>query len=194
MDAIQLFLQRHGVIHDYYIEGMWEFVPGELMRQRPHPKVNSIAWILWHMTRGEDAGMNRFITDRSQVLDDGGWMERMNVPLRHNGSGMSLDEVDELSQRIDLGALRGYSGAVRDRTREVVKGLDLASLDEVMQEDRLRQILFVEGLAHPNSASLLENYTGWSKGRCWMAFGLTHLYQHFGEIEVIAALLGLDMG
>lgn len=194
MDAIQLFLQRHGVIHDFYIEGMWKFVPGELMRQRPHPKVNSIAWILWHMTRAEDAGLNRFIADRPQVLDDGGWMERMNVPLRHNGSGMSLDEVDELSQRIELGALRGYSEAVRDRTREVVKGLDLAVLDEVMQEDRLRQILFVEGLAHPNSASLLENYTGWSKGRCWMTFGLTHLYQHFGEIEVIATLLGVDMG
>jgi hypothetical protein len=194
MNALQLFLQRHGVIYDFYLGGMWELVPEDLMRQRPHPKVNSIAWILWHLTRVEDAGMNRFVVDRPQILDQGGWMERMNVPLRHNGSGMSLAEVDELSQRIALGALHGYSDAVRARTIEIVNGLDLERLDEVMEVDRLRQILFEEGLAHPTAAGLLENYTGWTKGRCWMSFGLTHLYQHYGEIEVIATLLGVDMG
>ena len=53
-------------------------------------------------------------------------------------------------------------------------------------------ILFDEGLAHPRAAGLLENYLGWTKGKCLMNFGMTHPYQHVGEIGVIASLLGVE--
>jgi len=41
------------------------------MRQRPHLRVNSIAWVMGHLTRVEDAGLNRFVAERPQVLDEG---------------------------------------------------------------------------------------------------------------------------
>jgi hypothetical protein len=62
-----------------------------------------------------------------------------------------------------------------------------------MEEDRLRVILFDEGLAMPAEAEgLLKNYSGWTKGKCLMNFGMTHPYQHLGEIEAIATLLGVE--
>lgn len=194
MDISQLFLQRYDVLCDFFLSSVWENVPAELMRQRPHVRVNSIAWNLWHLTRAEDAGLNRFVVDRSQVLDEGQWMQRMNVPWRHHGTGMTFKEVDELNQRIDLQALRDYSSAVQGRTREIVSQLDPNSLDAVKEVEGVRAILFDEGLAGPHTEGLLENYTGWTKGKWLMLAGLTHPFQHVGEIDVIASLLGLDMG
>jgi hypothetical protein len=192
LDLQQLFFQRYDALYGFWIAGLWTMVPEDLMRKRPHPKVNSIVWNLWHLTRVEDAGLNRFIADRPQVLDDGGWMTRMNVPLRHHGGGMTLAEVDDLGRHIDIQALRGYSDAVQARTREIVSQLGMDGLNPVMEEHRLRMILFDEGLAHPQAAGLLENYLGWTKGKCLMNFGMTHPYQHVGEIGVIAGLLGIE--
>jgi len=192
MNFTDLFLQRYSVLCEFYLRGVWETVPDDLMRQRPHPNVNSIAWNLWHLTRVDDAGLNRFVVDRSQVLDDGRWMERMNLPYRHNGTGMIFPEVDELSQRIDLAALHDYSNAVQEQTREVVEQLDLDELADIMQLERVRMIVMDEGLAHSQADELAANYTGWTKGRCLMTFCLTHPYQHLGEIGVIASLLGIE--
>jgi hypothetical protein len=192
MDTTQLFLQRYDVLYAFWIGGLWDMVPDDLMRQRPHPKVNSIAWNLWHLTRVEDAGLNRFVVDRPQVLDEGAWMQRMDLPWRHLGSGMTFPEVDELSRRIDLGALREYSGAVQVRTRDIVNQIDRVNLDEILGQERVRTIVVDEGLAHSNPEGFVTNYTGWTKGKCLMNLGLTHPYQHVGEIGVIASLLGID--
>lgn len=192
MNLQQLFLQRYDALYDFWLAGVWQAVPDALMRQRPHARVNSIAWNLWHLTRVEDSALNRFIVDRTQVFDDGAWAQCMNVPWRHGGGEMTFAEVDELNQRIDLAALHAYSNAVQTRTREIIGQLDFDQLDPVMEVERLRVILFDEGFAHPKAAGLLENYTGWSKGKCLMNLGLTHPFQHVGEIGVIASLLGVD--
>lgn len=191
MRVSELFLQRYDSLYDFWLADVWTCVPEEAMRRRPHPEVNSIAWIMWHLTRGEDAGLNRFVTDRTQVLDDGDWMRRMNLPWRHHGGGMPSEEVDELNRRIDLQALREYSGAVQARTREIVDRLEEVNLDDVLTEPRVRMILVDEGLAHSSPEGLIRHYTGWSKGKCLMLFGLTHPFQHVGQISIIAKLLGV---
>ncbi len=192
MQLMHAFLQRYTALYDVWLAGIWDTVPEDLLLQRPHPRVNSIAWNLWHLTRVEDAGLNRFVVDRAQVFDDGPWLERLHVPWRHHGSEMTFAEVDELNQRIDVAALHAYSDAVQVRTRDIIHHLDPNRLDEVMGEDRLHTILFNEGLAHPRAAGLLDNYRGWTKGQCLMTFGLTHPFQHVGEMGVIASLLGIE--
>lgn len=115
----------------------------------------------------------------------------MNIPWRHNGGGMTFAEVDELDQRINLDALHGYSKAVYARTRAIVAELDRFDLDAPLDEPHLRKVLFAEGLAHPNAGGLLQSYLGLTKGKCLLSLGLTHSYQHVGEIDVIASLLGI---
>lgn len=193
MKISALFLQRYDPLYNNYLAGFWTHVSDEQMRQRPHPRVNSIAWNLWHIARVEDAGLNRFVADHSQILDDGNWMERMNLPWRHHGSGMSMAEVDELNQRIDLSALHDYSQAVQARTRAIINTLE-EDLDAVMGEARLRQIMVGEGLAHSQAEGFIKNYLGWGKGKSLFSFGLTHSWQHAGEMEVIASLLGVEFG
>jgi len=192
MHAIDLFLVRYNVLYDFWLKIIWEEVPSGLMRKRPHPRVNSLAWNLWHAARVEDSALNRFIADRPQVLDSGGWLDKMNIPLRHNGFAMTLDEVEEFSQQIDLEALHGYSQAVREGTLEIVATLKLPELEETLTRQRVELVLVTEGLAGPRAEGLVENYTGWSKAQCLMNHGLTHHYHHVGEMNVISSLLGLE--
>lgn len=192
MSFAQLFFQRHDVLYGFWLAGFWDAVSDGLMRQRPHPRVNSIAWNLWHLSRVEDAGVSRFVADLPQVLDEGGWAEKLNVPWRHHGSGMTFDEVDELNERIDLPALHEYSQAVAERTRHVVTSVPLDELDAVLTLDRVRQVVVDEGLGYGDPAGLVANYTGWTKGKCLLNFALTHPYQHVGEMGVIASLLGVE--
>lgn len=192
MDISQVFLQRYNALYNFWLAGIWEATPHELMRERPHPRVNSIAWNIWHLTRVEDAGLNRFVVDRPQVFDEGQWMERMNITWRHHGTDMTFAEVDELDQRINLSALQEYSQFVQLRTREIISTLLPSDLDHTMDEDHLRHLMRDEGLARSNSEGFVKNYLGWSKGKCLMNFGMTHPYQHVGEIGVIASLLGVE--
>lgn len=191
MELAQLFFDRYDPLCNFWLADLWTLVPQPVMSQRPHPRVNSIAWILWHMARVEDAGINRFITDRPQVLDEGSWMERMNVPYRHNGGEMTFGEVDELSRRINLDGLHGYVLAVQTRTRETVSTLTMSDMDAVMEEGHLRKILVDEGLAHSNPEGFIQNYLNWSKGKVLFNFAITHPYQHLGEISTLATLLGV---
>lgn len=192
MDIPQVFLQRYDALYNFWLADIWTVVSPELMRQRPHPRVNSIAWNMWHITRVEDAGLNRFVMDRSQVFDEDNWMERLNIPWRHHGTDMTFAEVDELNQRIDLSALQEYSRFVQLRTREIISALSPSDLDPIMEENYLRHLMLEEGLARSNSEGFIQNYLGWSKGKCLMNFGMTHPYQHVGEIGVIASLLGVE--
>ncbi|MFN8467411.1 MAG: DinB family protein [Caldilineaceae bacterium] len=204
MDIARIFLERYDPLYNFWLGGLWTGVPADLMRVRPHPKLNSIAWNLWHLTRAEDTGVNCFVADLPQVLDAGGagdavaldvagdWAQRMNIPWRHNLGDMTLAEVDEFNARVDLAALQGYSQAVEARTRAVVAELDRFDLDVTLDEPLLRRVLFTEGHAHPNAGGLLQNYLGWTKSKCLFNLALTHAYQHVGEIGVIATLLGIE--
>ena len=49
----------------------------EQMRTPPCPGVNTLTWLVWHMARVEDIGLNRFVTDGEQVFDGGGWGRRL---------------------------------------------------------------------------------------------------------------------
>ena len=149
MDIARIFLERYDPLYNFWIGGLWTEVPAELLRVRPHPQLNSIAWNLWHLTRVEDTAVNCFVANLPQVLDAGAtgdasaldvagdWAQRMNIPWRHNGSGMTFAEVDELDARIDLAALLGYSQAVEARTRAVIAELDRFDLDATLDEPLL---------------------------------------------------------
>jgi hypothetical protein len=135
MDAVSFFLVQHASVHTSEVGGApsyFDRVLGGLteadLRARPAPGVNSILWLLWHMARTEDASVNLVVAHRQQVLDDD-WVRRLGVPWRHIGTGMTDDEVSELTRRADVEAVRAYRDAVVHCTREVVRTLAPAAWD-----------------------------------------------------------------
>jgi len=192
MDVTQLFLSSHQTLQAYSLR-LFERLNEAQMRARPQPEVNSIAWLLWHMARCEDAGVNRLVTERTQLLDEGNWGKHLRIPLRHHGTGMTPDEVTDLSQHIDLFALRAYYEAVRSRTVEVVQTMRSEQFDEVNELPHLRQVLVDEGVFNP-IFPLSERlpYQGRTKGELLIHFALTHNYGHFYEAATICSLLGVS--
>ena len=160
-------------------------------RARPHG-LNPPTWLLWHMARVEDSGLNRLVFDRPQVLDDpaGDWLERLRVPLRHHGTSMTTAEVDDLNARVAIPALWAYSQAVAERTRALVRDLQPAGLAASVDPAHLRRVLFEEGMLRPQRQWPEPwPYSGRPKGDLLLHFGLTHNFGHWYDILTVHGLL-----
>jgi len=191
MDAIGFFLSRYGDIHGYLVEGLFAKLSEAQLRTRPHAGVNTISWLVWHSARIEDVAVNRFLSDRRQVLDEG-WLDRLAVPHRDVGTGMTDAQVDELSARIDLPALKGYWDAVSSRTLEVVEELRGRDLEALVPGERVRQAVRADSAVAPGVDWLTEFWAG-GRTRAWVLSqtALLHPYGHYYEARVAAGLWGV---
>jgi len=190
MDAIAFFLSRYNDLHGGLVDGLFSKLSEAQLRGRPHPGVNTVAWLLWHSARIEDVGVNRFLSDRPQALDEG-WLGRLKVPRRDVGTGMSDAEVDELSLRIDLEALRGYWEAVTTRTLAVVETLEGTDLEALVPGERVRSVVLAEDVVAPGAEWLTEFWSG-GRSRAWVLaqMALLHPYGHYYEARVASGLWG----
>lgn len=193
MKVIEFFLEFHKGkgLPAQAIDRLFDQMSETQIRSRPHPAVNSVAWIIWHMARAEDTGVNRYVVDRPQVFDEGAWGERMKITIRHHGGGMTDAEVTALSQQIDLPALRAYYQAVRARTVEVVKTLTPDQLDEIPDSTERRRIIDAEGIFPPTLSPNRLPYQEWSRGALLIHLGMTHNYGHFYEVCTVCSLMGI---
>ena len=191
MDATGFFFARYREIHDRFTDDVLAGSTEREVRRRPHPGVNTIAWLLWHTARIEDVGVNRLLADRPQVLDEEGWLGRMQVARRDVGTGMEAAEVDALSAGIDLDALRGYWAAVTRRTIAVVDTLRGLDLEALVPAERVERVALEEGAVHPSAAWLAEFWAG-GRSRAWVLAQtpLLHVYGHYFEARVVKGLWG----
>ncbi|HEY9499478.1 MAG TPA: DUF664 domain-containing protein [Terrimesophilobacter sp.] len=98
---------------------------------RPDPMANSIAWLVWHLTRIQDDHLADAF-DRTQVWIDDGWAKRFGLPFSEavTGYGHTSDEVAVV--KADAGMLRGYHDAVHARTIELLRGTSESDLRRVV--------------------------------------------------------------
>jgi len=192
MELKQAFLLRYTAIHEFHIPYFYKEIPEKKLRSQPSKEVNPIAWCLWHITRTEDIGLNRMVTNGRQVFDDGVWMDKLKLPFRHFGIGMTAVEVAGIAATIDLHLLEEYSRQVGERTLQIIVKLDPACLDAMVTDDHILQVLKEEGAVRPEKVmdSLLA-FQGNPKGWFLMQMGLTHTYTHIGEMNTIASLMGI---
>src|SRR2546425_10047833 len=64
MDWLGFFLLRYGDLHGRLVEDLLAGLSEDQVRRRPDPRVNTIAWLLWHAARIEDVGVNGLVADR----------------------------------------------------------------------------------------------------------------------------------
>jgi hypothetical protein len=190
MDAIGFFLSRYGDIHGGLVEGLFAKLSEAQLRTRPHAGVNTISWLVWHSARIEDLAVNRFLSDRPQVLDEG-WRERLAVPQRDVGTGMTDAQVDELSARIDLQGLKGYWDAVSARTLEVAETLRGSDLEALVPAEKVRAAVRADSAVAPGVDWLTDFWAG-GRTRAWMLSqtALLHPYGHYYEARVVSGLWG----
>jgi len=197
MDFCELFLAQHARAHTAEV-GHPDFsnqdlilrdLTDEHLRMRPHPGLNSLAWVFWHMTRAEDVGVNLVIAQRPQVLDEDGWAMRLGVPLRDVATGMTDQEVKEFSRQVNIVSLLAYRAAVGQQTQATVRDLRPEVLDEEIDSNLLQQ-LRIAGVFGANAEWVPQRWLGKPKGFTLTHSVLAHTYFHIGQCEDIRGLLG----
>jgi hypothetical protein len=71
MDAAPFFLLRYQPLHGAMMDRLFADLTDSQLRRRPQNQ-NSLVWLLWHVARAEDIGINRFADDRTEVFDEPG--------------------------------------------------------------------------------------------------------------------------
>ena len=102
------------------------------LEARVDPESNTIAWLLWHLARGQDLQLSD-VAGSPQVWTTGGWKDRFALPFtdKESGYGHSADQVAQV-HGVSSELLADYVVAVCDRTVEYLGGLTDADLDRIV--------------------------------------------------------------
>ncbi|MCG5432258.1 mycothiol transferase [Mycobacterium sp. MYCO198283] len=114
-----------------HVDAVTDGLSDDTATYRPTPAANSIAWLLWHSARVQDAQVCD-IAGRDDVWLRDGWVDRfgLDLPRDATGYGMSAEDVGKVRAPVPL--LADYYHAVHDMTLGVVAGLDAEALARVI--------------------------------------------------------------
>jgi Protein of unknown function (DUF664) len=147
-----------GVVHRV-VDGLTP----EQLAFRVDPEANSIAWLVWHLTRIQDDHVAG-VAGAEQVWTSQGWVERFGLPFdpRVTGYGHRADEVAAVRVAGEL--LVGYHDAVHEQTARYVERLGDADLARVVDRSwdppvtlgvRLVSVI-ADGLQHAGQAAFVR--------------------------------------
>ena len=186
--AIELFIGHHGIVHTAKLGGYGSFQDNILhglsdkqMRHIPAGRANSVAWMLWHITRIEDVTMNVLLADAPQVFYRGDWQNKTNSLFVDVGNEMTAKEIRVLSESVNLNGLLAYRLAVGKRTRQIAGKLNLEKLKEKPAPQRLAHLL--EDRTVREQAQWLLKYWGRHPQMNLLLMPATrHAFVHLNEI------------
>ena len=117
-----------------HVVGLTDELSDEVSFFRPTPAANSIAWLIWHSARIQDAQLAH-VAGVEQVWFSGGWVGRfaLDLPPDAHGYGHTAEEVATVRAPADL--LAGYYHAVHGMTLEYVAGVTAEELARVVDEN-----------------------------------------------------------
>ena len=103
----------------------------DALTARIDPGANTIAWLIWHLTRVQDDHLADAF-DAHQLWASRGWMERFDLPFAASatGYGQSPDDVAAVQPTGYL--LLSYADAVHAQTVEHLTAVTDADLDRIV--------------------------------------------------------------
>ncbi|NIH81112.1 mycothiol transferase [Amycolatopsis viridis] len=116
------------VVHEA-VDGLTE----DQLAERLDPDANSIAWLVWHLTRVQDDHIAD-LAGTPQVWTEQGWHERFGLPFGRGATGYGHQSEDVAAVRAEAKLLTGYHDAVHDSTVAWLRGLGELELDRVVDE------------------------------------------------------------
>jgi hypothetical protein len=151
-DRVQALVQRTG-------DGLTE----QQLTSRVGPDANSIAWLIWHLTRIQDDHVAD-VAGIEQVWIADKWSERFALPFESSATGYGHTSEEVAAVRAPASLLIEYHDAVHSRTVEYVRGLSDTDLDRVVDQSwdppvtlavRLVSVLG-DGLQHIGQAAFVR--------------------------------------
>ncbi|MGW0996045.1 mycothiol transferase [Streptomyces sp. NPDC002523] len=133
MHAKDILIDGYGRIQEEVHAALEGLGPDEL-HYRPAPDANSIAWLVWHLTRVQDDHVADAF-DLEQVWLSQDWKKRfgLDLPAHDHGYGHTSAKVAKVKvDSADL--LTGYYDAVHEQTLGVLRSLAAKDLERIVDE------------------------------------------------------------
>jgi len=130
MTSAELLADEFGRIRDI-VHRVLDGVAADHLTARLDSEANSIAWLVWHLTRIQDDHIAG-VAGTDQVWTSSGWVDRFGLPFdpSDHGFGHTASQVAGVTADSDL--LLGYFDAVHDATLGFLGPLTDADLDRVV--------------------------------------------------------------
>ncbi|WP_434616750.1 mycothiol transferase [Arthrobacter sp. A5] len=116
------------------VEGVLKGLGAAELNRRPGGEGNSIAWLVWHLSRVQDDHLSD-VAGTDQQWISAGFKDRFGFGLQpeDTGYGHSHDQVSAV--QVESGSLlQEYYQAVQAKTLEFLNGLDKAALDRIVDD------------------------------------------------------------
>lgn len=124
---MDVFRRVREVVHDT-VGGL----DASALAWRPDPQSNSIAWLVWHLTRIQDDHVAE-IAGREQIWSASAWAERFNLPAGYEdtGYGHCARQTSAIAPA-EPHVLVDYHDEVADQTARYLQGRRPEELDRVI--------------------------------------------------------------
>jgi uncharacterized damage-inducible protein DinB len=133
MTSSELLVDAFGRIRATVHEAVRGLTP-EQLAVRLDADANSIAWLVWHLTRIQDDHIAA-AADVDQVWTSAGWVERFALPFDPRATGYAHSSADVAAVTVASGDLLvGYYDAVHEQTIRFVERLTDPDLDRIVDE------------------------------------------------------------
>ncbi|WP_459736094.1 mycothiol transferase [Streptomyces sp. E-15] len=133
MHAKDILIDGHSRVREEVHSALDGLGPDEL-HHRPSPDANSIAWLVWHLTRVQDDHVaDAFGLD--QVWLAQGWQKRFGLDLPRHDTGYGHSPAKVAKVRVESAdQLTGYYDAVHEQTLGALRTLAAKDLERVVDE------------------------------------------------------------
>jgi hypothetical protein len=117
-----------------HVDGITDDLGDDVSFYRPTPAANSIAWLIWHSARIQDAQIAQ-IAGIEQVWFSAGWVDRFALDLPRDAHGYGHTAAEVAKVRAPAGLLAGYYHAVHKMTLEYIATVTDTELARIVDED-----------------------------------------------------------
>ncbi len=133
-EAVQELLRDFFTRLIEHVDELTEDLTEAMATYRPAPDANTIAWLIWHSARVQDAQVAD-IAGVDQVWTSEGWVDRfgLDLPRDDTGYGHSADDVAKVVVAAEL--LAGYYHAVHAMTLDYVTTLTDEELARIVDRN-----------------------------------------------------------
>jgi Protein of unknown function (DUF664) len=131
MTSAELLIDAFGRIREV-VHRVVDHLTPEQLAFRVDPEANSIAWLVWHLTRIQDDHVAD-AAQADQVWTSQGWAERFGLPFDPLATGYGHRADDVAAVQVASGELLvGYHDAVHQQTTGYVERLGDADLARIV--------------------------------------------------------------
>jgi hypothetical protein len=170
MDIIDFYRLEQKRLHASMRESVSDLTPAE-WHHMEEGNGNSIAFLVWHSVRTEDNILRFILQGRPPLWNEGNWHERLGLPPRVQGTGMTTEEARQF--RIgDPALFMQYAEEVWREFEAYLAGITDGGVELSARIVMVKPIGTLPALRVIGQACI------------------SHLFMHYGEISLLRGTLG----